>query len=446
MLSITVEHADFVVAHNRFWRRTESPQAFADLKAGRAVLVLKEGLTLKGRVIDRDGRPIAGARVSPVFPNRSAAATTDDRGRFELAHIAPGPIELTVQARGYVPAQRKVAAGEAAPVEIRLEAGRAVTGRLVDQANRPIAGALLQVEFGPSNRAIGPTAHTERDGRFRIEGVPFEGGNLVIRHGMNMTAQRVPPSGEDADLALTLKTSQVRLRITATDADSKRPIPAFTVVLRGYMMGRRPATDGRFELTLNRLPSRPGFPALQVLIEAEGYFPSGSRKVPTDHDEIDLAFALKRGVAIAGIVRAPTARPRTGRRSPCESLRSGSALTAPGCGTWASIRCLRRIGTATSRSRRKKAGSSWSPLIPSASPSIPSTRPPVGRRRRTRSSSGPGGGSKGSSRSMTIRPPGRGSRSAPRSAARFPASRSTGTPPRPRTTRGISSSSGCCRA
>src|SRR5262249_46037457 len=96
LLSITVEHPDYVVEHNPFWRRTESPQAFADLEAGRAVLVLKEGLTLEGQVIDRDGRPIAGARVSPVFPNRSAATTTDDRGRFELAHIAPGPIELTV--------------------------------------------------------------------------------------------------------------------------------------------------------------------------------------------------------------------------------------------------------------------------------------------------------------------------------------------------------------
>jgi RNA polymerase sigma factor (sigma-70 family) len=311
LLSITVEHPDYVVEHNPFSRRTESPQTFADLEAGRAMLVLKEGLTLEGRVIDRDGRPIAGARVSPVFPNRSAA-TTDDRGRFELAHIATGPIELTVQARGYVPAQRKVAAGEAAPVEIRLEAGRAVTGRLVDQANRPIAGAFLQDELGPSNRAIGSTAHTDRDGRFRIEGVPFEGGNLVIRQGMNLTTQRVPPSGKDEDLALTLKTSQVRLRITATDADSKQPIPSFTVVQRGYMTGRQPATDGRFEMTMNRLPSRPGFPALQVLIEAEGYFPSESRRVPTDRDEIDLAFALKRGAAIAGIVRAPDGSPTDG--------------------------------------------------------------------------------------------------------------------------------------
>ena len=102
----------------------------------------------------------------------------------------------------------------------------------------------------------------------------------MIRQGMNMTTQRVPPSGEDEDLALTLKTSQVRLRITATDADSKQPIPAFTVILQGYMKGRRPATDGRFEMTMNRLPSRPGFPALQVLIEAEGYLPSESRRVP----------------------------------------------------------------------------------------------------------------------------------------------------------------------
>ncbi len=304
MLSMTVEHSDYVLERHPFWRRTESPQVFVDLEASKAVLVLKEGITLQGRVIDRDGRPIAGAQVRTTPPIRHAAATTDDRGRFELAHIAPGPIELAAQAKGYVPAQRKVAAGEAAPVEIRLEAGRAITGRLVNQANRPIAGASLQLELGPSNRWVWPTAQTDRDGRFRVEGVPIEGGTLVVRQGMNTLAQRVPPSPKDAELALTMKSSQVRLRIVATDADSRQPLPAFTVVSRGYMMGRQPATDGRFEMTFNRPPARPGFPALQVLIEAEGYFPSEPRKVPTDRDEVGLSFALKRGAAIAGIVRA----------------------------------------------------------------------------------------------------------------------------------------------
>jgi hypothetical protein len=324
MLSIAVEHPDYVLERHPFWRRTESPQAFADLEAGQAVLVLKEGITIQGQVIDRDGRPIADARVRTTPPIRHPAATTDDRGQFELAHIAPGPIELAAEARGYVPAKRKVAAGESAPVELRLEAGRAVTSRLVDQANRPIAGAVLQLELGPSNRWVWPTAQTDREGRFRVEGVPFEGGTLVVRQGLNTMAQRVPPSQKDEDLALTLKTSQVRLRIAATDADSKRPLPAFTVVLRGYMMGRRPATDGRFEMSFNRSPSRPGFPALQVLIEADGYFPSESRKVPTDRDEIDLAFALKRGAAITGLVRAPDGSPAAGAqlalRKPSERI------------------------------------------------------------------------------------------------------------------------------
>jgi hypothetical protein len=324
MLSIKVEHPDYVVERNPFRRRTESPEAFADLEAGKAVLVLKEGLTLRGRVIDRDGRPIAGARVSPAFPKRQAGAATDDRGRFELAHIPPGPIELTAQAKGYVPAQRKVVAGEAASIELRLEAGPAVTGRLVDQANRPIADAIFQFELGPSNRAAWPTARSGRDGRFRIEGVPFEGGNLVVHHGTNQIAQRVPPSGKDEELALTMKTSQVRLRIAATDAGSGQPVPALTLVLKGYMRGRKAATDGRFEMLVNRPPVRPGFPPLQVQIEADGYFPSETRNVPTDRDEIDLAFALKRGATIAGIVRAPDGAPAAGAalalRKPSERI------------------------------------------------------------------------------------------------------------------------------
>ncbi len=101
----------------------------------------------------------------------------------------------------------------------------------------------------------------------------------------------------------------LRVVVTVADSVSGQPIPSFNVVLRGSIMGRHAATGGRYERTLNRPPSYPGFRPLQIRIEAEGYFPSELRTVRTDRDEAAVEFRLRKGSAITGVVRAPDGAP-----------------------------------------------------------------------------------------------------------------------------------------
>ncbi|MBX3434835.1 MAG: carboxypeptidase regulatory-like domain-containing protein [Pirellulales bacterium] len=176
------------------------------------VTTLRPAATLRGRIVDRAGRPIAGAGVTTNrflrIPGVSlAAATTDDQGRFELQEIEPydqeaertkfadwvatlraklppddfraleltqaGDVYFPVQPGGgpqfqplqvyvshprYVPAVATVARvpGE---VEATLSPGATITGRVVRPGaagDEPAAGCVVYVQPAPKPPATGP--------------------------------------------------------------------------------------------------------------------------------------------------------------------------------------------------------------------------------------------------------------------------------------------------
>lgn len=55
---------------------------------------------IRGEVVDRLGRPVAGARVTAVQVETTATATSDGAGSFELTGLWPGPAELRAEHAG----------------------------------------------------------------------------------------------------------------------------------------------------------------------------------------------------------------------------------------------------------------------------------------------------------------------------------------------------------
>jgi tetratricopeptide (TPR) repeat protein len=82
---------------------------------------------MEGRVLDADGKPIAGATVTLNLPERGGGATltTDKKGHWALGGIASGSWQIDFQAPGY--AVKKVSislpteASRLAPVEVKLD-------------------------------------------------------------------------------------------------------------------------------------------------------------------------------------------------------------------------------------------------------------------------------------------------------------------------------------
>ena len=76
------------------------------------------GGAVQGRVVDaQTGEPIAKAVVA--VRERQVEAVTDSSGRFRLAELPPGRVDIVVTTVGYGLAQRTVAVG-GAEIEVRL--------------------------------------------------------------------------------------------------------------------------------------------------------------------------------------------------------------------------------------------------------------------------------------------------------------------------------------
>lgn len=165
------------------------------------------GPRLHGRVLDPNGRPIAGATVIagdgrgfpldvvgpvPRFLKR-ARAETDAEGRYELAGLAAGSLRMLVRAPGFAPSEEAdVPVPDTATFELEdvvLQPGALLTGVVVDPDGTGVPGAKLYLEspgdfrmraFLSEDMEVRPSAVTDPGGRFRIDELALGAWNLRI--------------------------------------------------------------------------------------------------------------------------------------------------------------------------------------------------------------------------------------------------------------------------
>ena len=159
----------------------------------------RDGATLRGQVSEKDtGAPMPGAFVAlrPIPGGAAIQVLADDRGRFELANVPPGPYELIASAgehrRTHVatPYRRTNAKGRAEllilpgdvinDISIALPRAYAISGRVVDDSGVPLANVQMELHIvGTDSRAAtGRLQHTDDRGLFRMYGV--ESGRYAL--------------------------------------------------------------------------------------------------------------------------------------------------------------------------------------------------------------------------------------------------------------------------
>lgn len=233
-----------------------------------------------GRVLDADGRPIAGARVlsfpegrpSPVLAfsaedrsDRVRTAAADDAGFFALA-LREGDATFTViaQSPGFAPASATpVRAGD--DLVLTLASGGAIRGTVVDVEGKPVAGARVRWSGKVAGTIVACEGESASDGKFRIEGLPARWNDEVFSSLHAAAAGFAPVTVRFGGNEVRFDGSEVverdvvlgrgaRVDGRVVDADSGDPIPGVPVSFRSLDESRAdfradPATsaaDGTF--------------------------------------------------------------------------------------------------------------------------------------------------------------------------------------------------------
>jgi beta-lactamase regulating signal transducer with metallopeptidase domain/protocatechuate 3,4-dioxygenase beta subunit len=341
LLGIHVVHRDYL--SSRDYTAGESIPKIADLRAGRAVTVMKKEVPIEGRVVDAQGRPVAGASVLSsknqweVFSDiERFAVTTDDRGHFRTRQFRAGECFLLVRAKGHAPGEKRVRIASAVPqVEIALGRPHPFHGRVVDPSGRPIPGAFVNVAMWRGYRFLGAFLYSDAEGRFRWDDGPDDEFLVnILCHGyVGLYTQRVSPTDEGLNFVLN---PSLVVRGTVRDAETGQSVdgvaieygaidPKTSDVSRWSSMPREGVGVMVHDGQLNaHIPAEAE--SYKIRLIADGYAPFVSRafrrdeKVVVDYD-VKLVPGRPSG-ALATVIR-PDGKPLAGARVYSTQLHEG---------------------------------------------------------------------------------------------------------------------------
>lgn len=164
------------------------PQVMANRNIDGIDLTVMRGGTVLGKVVDGNGKPIAGAVISAIGQFRPTLGTdiaeSDDAGAFTLRIPAGGYGVDAMHPRFAGVRDREgifVQPGDSITTTITLVAGCVISGRVLGPDGKPAADGAMERKFSddPSETGFGPSGRVEPDGSFRW--VTLDEGTVTLR-------------------------------------------------------------------------------------------------------------------------------------------------------------------------------------------------------------------------------------------------------------------------
>ncbi len=313
---ITVTHPGFPTAN---FQNDDDPRMspgpatlkLDELHDGKAVLVLKAGLTLRGVVTDENGYPVAGAKVGlgGFFPESHTVATESD-GSFALSALPAGEHSVTITADRFAPQRIQVQmASNTAPLAVQLKPGAVLRLRVLDEAGSPIPNASVGLEQWQGPNTLGWGGSTDSGGCLEWNSAPLEPISFSVLKDGYFTSRNVTLIANGQEHTVTLH-PQLTVAGRVTDAQTKQPIASFKAIPDPNRIQTAYGANGQFELTFTEF-SQP----LVVRIEADGYESATSQPLDASAVNMTCDFELKRNLptnAIEGVVLLPDGNAATG--------------------------------------------------------------------------------------------------------------------------------------
>lgn len=209
-----------------------------------------------GRVIDSDGKPIAGAKIQVYtththkdWHSGGGAFYTDEDGRFVI-HGGSDFIacSFTIEAHGYVPRSYEEIPGRPSLYDYRLSRGTTVTGRLLKDG-KPVPDAAVGLSGAKGRGMINHfSAVTGADGRFNFSGVPVDEeyyffGMMRSLRELGALPRQLVKTGEEG---------------TRLDLGDLNLVKGYKIAGKLQMTDGKPAWAASFSLARTALISTPG--------------------------------------------------------------------------------------------------------------------------------------------------------------------------------------------
>ena len=309
--------------------RVEPP--FENLKSATHMFRIKRDQIFTGRVLDLDGKPVAGAEVRhdewPVEFGDDPLLT-DAKGEFRIGDLGTvrAPVKIAVHKPGQgwcvksidVQDQDRVATFQLIP-------GRSLSGRVTDTAGKPVANVRVDDTMLPRSLAtLNEIRRTDADGRFKIADAPADFISLFFSKTGYSGYEAKIDTVQSGTVEVVLKKQNV-VEGRVTDAATGQPVGEYQLCyLTRFADGERGLSvhgrhvEGRFRFPASPFRSRDGFTHdYRLRIEAPGY-----QTITTDLMKVDdlpksLNFGLKKidladPKSIEGRVLKPDGTPAAG--------------------------------------------------------------------------------------------------------------------------------------
>jgi uncharacterized GH25 family protein len=274
------------------------------LHDGKAVLVLKGGLTLRGVVTDEYGYHVAGAEVGlgRFFPGNHTIVTESD-GSFALNAMPLGDNFVTITAEGFAPQRIEVQmTSNTAPLAVQLKPGAVLRLRVLDHEGSPMSKARVEVDHWQGPNTLEWGGWTDSNGRIVWKSAPLEPISLsVVKDGYFNCRQRTL-TADGQEHTITLR-PQLTVVGHVTDAETKQPVASFKAIPGSDRSDTAYGTNGLYKLNFTEF-SQP----LTMSLEADGYETATSQPLDASAGQLTCDFELKkqkREDAIQGVVLLP---------------------------------------------------------------------------------------------------------------------------------------------
>ncbi len=305
--------------------------------ASRVDIRLWDADTIRGRVVDANGQPISGVKVtasnesSRVFGGDSQGEDiTDQEGRFEMTKVPLGEITVRAWAPRHVIASTVFwHADETEGVELALAKGKGVTlavqvkglpeGVKASLSVRPYSDGSFQILPAPMNGGL------DAAGRWELAGLPDYRFDVRVRaegYSFNPRRRRVEPGNKSHELEFTVVKDETNVLSGTLRDQAGKPLAGQRLQCRASNGGRRTeaktAEDGSFSI---QSPLAPGAQAMIYLLDSS-FVPVPKKPVANQSfrarplssyefvvdPKVSLEIVAQPAASVSGVLRDTTGR------------------------------------------------------------------------------------------------------------------------------------------